>query len=346
MSKKYNNVLGGFLMDEKNHEILCQYEVKVFTTYRGRGSIICETDKGRMQLREFTGSVNRIEFEYDVKNNLIEKGYRNVDQYIRNVNGELLTEDKFGNKFILKNWFDARECDLSNKEEIFDAANNLANLHKLMRNIPIDEERIKYNTFTNLGDSLEKHSKELKKVKGYINNKKKKNEFEVRFLCCFNEFYNKGKEALDLLDNSRYLDLFNEAINEKTVCHGSYNHHNVLMLNNDIATTNFEKVNINVQIMDLYQYLRKVMEKNYWNVELGNEIIEEYDRVKPLEKEEVESLYIMLLFPEKFWKITNYYYNSRKSFLPKRNTEKLCTLQVQSVDKDNFLESLRMNIKL
>ena len=53
--------------------------------------------------------------------------------------------------------------------------------------------------------------------------------------------------------------------------HGEYNYHNILMIQGDynyrkepyrIATTNFEKFKPDVQVEDLYYFLRKVMEKH------------------------------------------------------------------------------------
>ena len=68
---------------------------------------------------------------------------------------------------------------------------------------------------------------------------------------------------------------------------------------------NMSKINYAPQLQDLYDWLRKVMEKNNWNISLGNKIMEEYNKINPLNSEEYTILKIMLSYPEKFWKIIN-----------------------------------------
>jgi hypothetical protein len=107
-----------------------------------------------------------------------------------------------------------------------------------------------------------------------------------------------------------------------------------------LATTNFEKSYIGLQIGDLYQFVRKVMEKNDWDILYGSNIIEAYDRVKPISKAELNVLYLLLLYPEKFWKITNFYYNGKKSWVSGRNTQKLNMIGEQNSKKEMFLRKL------
>ena len=107
-----------------------------------------------------------------------------------------------------------------------------------------------------------------------------------------------------------------------------------------IATTNFEKSYIGLQITDLYQFIRKVMEKNDWDILYGNNIIEAYDRIRPLSKDELEVLYVLLLFPEKFWKLTNFYYNGKKVWISGRNIQKLNSIGKQNPKKEMFLQRL------
>ena len=69
-------------------------------------------------------------------------------------------------------------------------------------------------------------------------------------------------------------------------------------------------------------------------------LIDQYNQMKPLSKDELKILYVLLQYPEKFWKITNFYYNSKKSWVPQRNIQKLVGIQEQYDSKQNFLKSL------
>ena len=51
-------------------------------------------------------------------------------------------------------------------------------------------------------------------------------------------------------------------------------------------------------------------------------------------------LYYRFAYPEKFWKIVNFYYNSGKAWIPGRNMEKLEKLLMQEKEKKDFLETI------
>jgi Ser/Thr protein kinase RdoA (MazF antagonist) len=282
-----------------------------------------------------------------------------------------------GNRFVLKNWFPGEECNLREEGDVEDAASNLALLHTLLRDLQLEEEQIKFNSYFNLPDLFEKRNRELKRVRSYIREKRKKNEFEMCYMNCYEEFYQQALEAFKLLEASNYHNLLADATEHRHICHGNYTYHNVIMLkqgkavqnitpdfkgdyrlkkenseilsaagipmpnlNLNMATTNFDKACVGIQITDLYQFIRKVMEKNDWDIDFGSRILDTYNRVLSISKEEYKLLYILLLYPEKFWKITNFYYNSKKSWVPQRNIQKLMGIQEQGDRKTRFLRCL------
>ena len=75
------------------------------------------------------------------------------------------------------------------------------------------------------------------------------------------------------LRESDYAGLRKEAIEQGKVCHGEYNQHNVLMLKPGTAVTNFEHWGFDVQISDLYRFMRKILEKYSWDVRIGMEML-------------------------------------------------------------------------
>ena len=46
-------------------------------------------------------------------------------------------------------------------------------------------------------------------------------------------------------------------------------------------------------------------------------------------------------YPEKLWKIVNFYYNSGKSWIPEKNQEKLDRLLEQEAARKKFLKLLQ-----
>ena len=56
--------------------------------------------------------------------------------------------------------------------------------------------------------------------------------------------------------------------------------------------------------------------------------------------EEKQLLHVLLLFPEKFWKVSNHYSNSHKAWVSGRDIEKLNRLIAAEPAREHFLENL------
>lgn len=324
-------------MDEKVKEIVDQYDLEVKNVYRVRGAYMLDTAKGLYIMREFRSNEQKAELAQQVKESLIEKGYEYVDVYERNKEEKLIAENSMGNQYVIKRWFIGEECNLKQPEDVARAAKNLARLHLLMRNATKEPSIFQADTY---GETLIRHNRELRRVRTYIKDKKQRNEFELMFLSVFSEFYQEAEQAESMLADLSGNALYEELEKEQTLCHGSYNYHNLILLPADVATTNFEHVHLQLQCMDLYDLLRKLMEKNNWNITLFATAMEHYENVRPLSKEEKYLLYLLLVYPEKFWKITNFYYNSKKTWMSGKNIEKLQGLQQQKNQRRIFLDKV------
>ena len=86
--------------------------------------------------------------------------------------------------------------------------------------------------------------------------------------------------------------------------------------------------------------MRKLLEKSNWSIPLGQELLEAYEREEPITAINRIDLYYRLAYPEKFWKIANFYFNSGKAWIPGRNQEKLEKLITQEKEKQHFLEEV------
>lgn len=357
-------------MDDRGQEALKRYRLKIFNIYRARGAFLLETDCGLKLFKCFEGSRNRALFENKVKEHLLQHGYPNTDLFVKTIEDDIISEDSTGCLYIMKNWFWGEECNLKELSQVEAASANLARLHTLLKEVDFSNEQIEHNISSDLMETFDKRNRELKRIKAYIRDKRQKNEFELSYLNYYDRFYEQGQIAASRLTSSLYRSLLEDAVRQRCVCHGNYTYHNIIMIKNKaeaitktiippgwinrqpvsatelednqnyIATTNFEKSYIGLQICDLYQFIRKVMEKNDWDILYGSNIIEAYNRIKPISKAEFYILYLLLLYPEKFWKITNFYYNGKKSWVSGRNTQKLNIIGEQNSKKEVFLNKL------
>jgi CotS family spore coat protein len=243
--------------------------------------------------------------------------------------------------YVLRKWFPGEEGNFRDTEFLKRAAASLGTLHNQMERLEVPEELLAFHPSMRLLENWQKHNRELKRIRRYILNKKQKNEFEILFLSMEKEYMETAQRACTLLEQGDCRKLFSEAAKKRLFCHGNYNYHNLLDTRKGIVTVCFEEAGIGVPVFDLYQMMRKLLEKNRWDKELLAVVLKEYEKQRSLSGQERELLYIMLLYPEKFWKVSNHYYNSRKSWLNRIDIAKLEELGRQQEKRQEALEYLK-----
>lgn len=326
-------------MGEKELEVLPQYDIDVKSTKKARGAVLCDTKQGLYLIKELKFSEKTLPILYSIQEELQEQGYGNVDTLLKNKEDLYHSEAEDGTKYILKRWFCGKESDIHKETDVLKSVDNLAKLHKMLKIegvLPIRKKE-------SLKEEFLRHNREMKKIRTFARDRVRKGEFELAYLKCFDEMFAWAEGALERLEESKIENDLEQ--NHHEIVHGDYNYHNILMTPLGIATTNFEHFYQGIQINDLYYFLRKSMEKNQWNTQLGDKMIESYNRVKTITSKELSYIAICMAYPEKFWKAANSYYRSRKSWIPAKSLEKLQMSIKQTEEKQLFLESV-LNFKL
>ncbi|MGN0399585.1 MAG: CotS family spore coat protein [Blautia sp.] len=322
-------------MYDRGLSVLEQYGLEVKNTGRGRGALICRTQEHTILLREYGGSPKKLEYQAEFLALVEQEGDILTDIPLKNQDGCYITCDKDNIPYIVKRWYEGRECDTQSLRDIGRSVAALASLHNTMK-MPVREQYIRESLVT----EYERHNRELRKIRKFVCEKRQKNDFERRYLDSVACFLWHGEEALRKLEASSYRNLREKNLERGTVCHGEFNQHNVMFLPEKTAVVNFDKWNYDVQISDLYQFMRKILEKHNWNPEIGREMLDAYAAVRPLSEEEMENLCIRFSYPEKYWKLANYYYTHSKVWISEKNLEKLEKLIGQYDRWRQFAENL------
>ncbi len=327
-------------MNEKALSVIGQYGLEVRKSVRTRGGIAVLTDDGYKLLYECTRSDSYYERENMITAGIKRTGFEYIDTYVMTAEGTLFSQDAQGRKYILKDWFDAQECDIRNETHVAMAAGTLAVLHGHMMNMDKCEHELKYNNATDMRMKFDKHTKEMRMVGNYLKGKKNKNEFEMLMRRSLMTFHEEALIAAQELEEMDYGSRIEKARTSYEMCHGSYNYHNVLFTDRGCAVTGFEHCCVDCQINDLYQFMRKLLEKNGWAARAGHSVIEAYSEVRPVSDDDMKLLRINFLYPEKFWKVINFYNNSNKSWIPRKSIEKLEGVLAQNDARKAFIETL------
>ena len=312
---------------------LAQYELTADRSARTRGALLCYTSQGLLILREFHGSEKKLKKQQELLLHLKECGM-NTDYFLQNTQESLVSKDKDQMAFTLQHWYEGRECDTKSRDDIIKSVRTLARLHILMKMEPVEEYRER-----SLRDEYLRHNQELRKIRKFIRKKGASSVFEKDYLASMEWFLQRAQYAVELLDETEYDSLREKVWREGQVCHGEYNQHNVLMLKGEdetAAVTNFGHWNFDIQMADLYRFMRKILEKYNWNLNLAQEMLREYHRIRPISKAEWQNLRVRFTYPEKYWKLANYYYSHKKVWISEKNVEKLQNLIRQRENWKDF----------
>ena len=326
-------------MNDWGTSVLSQYPVTLRTTRKVRGALLCDTKEGLYLLQEYRGTQTRLTAEAALLSYLTENGMVHTDQIIKNEKEELLSKNEDGTGYVLKVWYPWPECSVNSVGDLGQAVNSLARLHVYMQRIPVGTMEIVASQ-SGLLAQYEKHNRELRRVRAYLLRKKKKSVLEQFIQKSFDSMYRQAVDVEKKVSASGIELLEAQVKKEGHLIHGAYHQHNVLIGPGQTAAVNFEQFRVGCQIEDLYQFLRKIMEKHNWNKDLGKRLIHEYCRIQNLSPEELQLLGFMIAYPEKYWKQVNFYFNNSKSWISEKNIEKIKKAVEQTTVRTAFSDLL------
>lgn len=301
------------MLNDKYQMLLNQYDISADYLKRGRDGILCHTSQGIYALSPVSLSEERLHTVSQWTEALKDVHFSCVDQYILNKNGCFLSYDRYYEPFALRKTYAGTECDIHSLKDIRIAAGNLARFHRLSKDISFHVPFLR--KYTSISDRYHQKYMEMKSIFRYIRRKGTKGEFEYLFLEQTQDFWDQMEHSLTILEGCIPA--------HSGWCHGAYNHHNVIITGSHPATIHFEHFFYGYPILDLYYFLRKVLEKNNYLFSCCETALKAYDKELPLSDADKQCLYGLLLFPEKFWKISNQYMGHKKHWVSPRYIDKL-----------------------
>ena len=329
-------------MNDHALEVLEQYDLEVYRTWKGRSVYYADTSEGVHLLKEHRSSEERMEKLWQLLKEMEKVQFFKTDLPVRTKEGQFLVKDSEETSYILKKWREGRECDPRSELDVCRSLEGLGIFHDQAKGIwefESLEQRKKYEG-TSLVEEMEKRTRELKKVQSFIRKKQKKSSFESAYLEVIPGFLQQAYEITSKMKESGYDTFRQQAFLEGRICHGEYMQHNVLLDRSKLILTNFEHAHLDVQCMDIALFLRKIMEKQGWRISQGEKFLRAYDFICPLKDAERQILALRLLYPEKLWKLANHYYHTSKAWIPAKNLEKLKTFASQQKEREKFVQKV------
>lgn len=296
-------------MSELQKEISQEFDLKVTNIIPFKDFFIIDSSVGKKILRKINFSPERIWFIHGAKEHLFRNNFCNIDRFICNKEGlpYLNVDDTY---YTINEFIQGRECDFDKKEDVIKASIALAQMHISSRGYMPPEKCMVKDDLGNLPAQFLKRLEEMKRIKRVA--QKEKGSLDYLILQYIEYFYNLGQDAVNLIIDSSYNDLVEKTRREKLFCHHDYTHSNIILNNNETHIINFSLCSFELKVYDIANLLRRKMRKCNWDIKEAKVIIDAYRSVEAITEEEFNVMKIMLQFPQKFWRVVNKYYNSRR----------------------------------
>lgn len=294
----------------REFEIERQFDLKIENIRPSKGIYFLKTNKGEMCLKKVSYGIQKLIFIYGAKEHLIKNGFTNIDRFYLNIEGNpyaIVNEDIY----TLSEWIDGRECDFLDIEDVKNAAQMLANLHIASKGYePPDHSKLK-SDLDRWPSIMGKRIRSFDKMRDMVRKKGIKNEMDMLYIKNY-EFYKEiAKKAYNIFEISDYYKICREIEEDKSFCHHDYTHHNIIIdKNNKINILDFDYCKREVRSYDIANFIIKVLKKNNWDINICKDIIENYNKVLELRSEDIFLIYGFLLFPQRFWRVSNRYFYS------------------------------------
>lgn len=298
----YNSIID-FKEKENLYFVLNKYDFNVKEIYKSRSAYKVSTNNGYVCLKKMKHGEHKAINGNILVEHLISNGFYNIPKYYKTKKGELYVKSK---KYIyyISEWIDGIESDLSDINEAVQSVIVLAKFHVASKGIDISKLKIK-NNLRNWPVIFNDNLNDLQKFKKIILSKKNKDYIDIAYLKHINSFYNRGLEALNFLNESRYSELSVQACDNKTISHDSIYYQNIVKKDNSYYLVDLDSIIVDLQINDLGKLIRRLMYKSSykWDFSKAKILIDAYSSITPLTKDELEIMLALIVFPHKFWKL-------------------------------------------
>jgi spore coat protein I len=323
-------------MDNVIEEIERFYNFKVNNISHFRDHYILNTSMGKKVLKNHHLSEGRLLFINSAKNHIYRNGFTSIDLYDQNIQSDPFINIQ-GDNYTVSSYIEGKECNFDSTEDVILASRALALMHKASKGFKYPSNSIPKDDLGMLPSFFQKRLDEIKKVKKSA--LKGKSNFDYKVLEYSDYFYKLGEEARNNIISSKYFDLVKVTKDEGFICHHDFTHNNILINNNLASILNFEFCTCELKIYDISNLLKRKLRKCNWDIDAAKIILDEYRNIESISLDELYIIKAMLKFPQKFWRVINKYYNSKKSWSEKYYMVKLDEVIAEMESSRIFLEN-------
>jgi spore coat protein I len=232
---------------------------------------------------------------------------------IPTLRGETTVYDQ-NQAYSLFDWIEGRQCDYRNKTELTQSIKVLADFHqKSCGFIPPERSNMR----DHLGKCLrhfEERYQDLLRFKS-LAAANQQDPFARIYLANAAAFLPMAELAIAKMKISAYSKLVERALIIKPFCHGDPAARNfILTPAKEVFIIDFDSCRLDLPIMDLIKFTRRVMKKYRWRYPTAKLLIDQYQEVNPLTSSELAVMKAVFYFPQKFWRLAIRYFDQHAAY--------------------------------
>ncbi|SKC58755.1 CotS family spore coat protein [Maledivibacter halophilus] len=323
-------------MRDKINEIVNKFDCRLIRSIPINKNQVVHTDKGIFYLKKINYSITQVLFIHDVKENLVRKGFKNLDRYMVFNKRPYIQYHK--NYYVMTRWVKGEKCNYNDVDELKQAAACLAKFHELTRGIISFASGELESDIGKLQKVYLDRCEDFLYIKSLIKMRDVKSNIDNLLLNNIDLLYDMGIESVKMLQKNGYFDLCRKEAAVRALCHGEYNYKNIILdENREFNIIKFDNCRFGLRCYDIACLIVSALDKLNWDFQKALIILEEYNSVRKLWEIEYKIIFSFIQFPQDIWEIaTRYYYDEYDLF--KDKYYKLLKSKIEKLPyKINFL---------
>lgn len=297
-----------------------------------------ETDCGVKCLKRAHMSPSFFLFIYSAVNYLWEKGYKGVIPYSTAIDGSIcIPDDRY--VYYVVDWVEARECKFKREEELKKAIKAAAELHKAsVGYVPPQsaKPRVFYNKWV---EKCDKKCVELLEFGKSIEDKEYIDDFDEIFVKNLTYYWQQAKGSTSMINESPYWEISEASLQRGEFCHHDLANHNFLISDEGMVyLIDFDYCIMDTRLHDLSSLIIRNMRYGVWDIDKAYFILNEYDRIYPIDQKELKVIKAFMTFPQDFWQVGLQYYVEKQPWTIEYFLMRLNRIVSDREIRDSFLK--------
>ncbi|MFD0676136.1 MULTISPECIES: CotS family spore coat protein [unclassified Paenibacillus] len=331
-------------------KVIAYYPLKAgeiyLLSYKGKKAVwSIQTDMGEVIMKKVPFDEGHIKFMIHAIDYLRDKGIHTPKVY-KTSSGEgfVKVDEEY---FVVFEAVYGRSPEYEHEEELKMILQGMASFHKASQGIESPIGTFPSFLLTEWKSDLQRRCERLIEWKNRRLAATDKNKFDGLFLQYVDFFLKQGEVSLAMFDHSCFDKWVEETKVNKSLCHQDYAAGN-LAIGDDghLYVFDMDSLTVDLPVRDLRKIINKVMKKlDEWDQELLLTMLQAYQTVNPLTKEQLHILVADIQFPHLFYgQVSKYYDNREEKWTLAKHIERLEDMIATDISKGKVLEDLLVRL--